>query len=129
MDVDALGLEPGEAIGDDLESLPHRVEMIQPFLQTDVAQVVGAQLVAQEPGKVFILLEEGDLPVGAENVMAVLDVIDQRGSLPFSCLFNRPKISLMRWAVRRQRPISQKRSKILWVGKRRLRMKLRQYWI
>ena len=34
-----------------------------------------------------------------------------------------------REAVRRHRPISQERSKILWMGKWRLKMKLRQYSI
>ena len=48
-------------------------------------------------------------------------------SFPLSFLVRRtPKISLMRWAVRRHRPISQLRSKILWMGKWRLKMKLRQ---
>ena len=40
-----------------------------------------------------------------------------------------PKISLIPLAVRRHRPISQLRSKILWIRKRRLKMKLRQYSI
>ena len=42
MDVEALGLEAGEAVGDRLESLPHSVEMVESFLQPEVAQVVGA---------------------------------------------------------------------------------------
>ena len=51
-------------------------------------------------------------------------------SLPFSFLVMRmPKISEIRLAVRRQSPISQLRSKILWMGKWRLKMKLRQYSI
>ena len=35
----------------------------------------------------------------------------------------------MRFAVSRHRPISQLRSKILWMGKWRLKMKFRQYSI
>src|SRR5436305_9911866 len=48
--------------------------------------------------------------------------------LPRSFLVRRTsKSSLTRFAVRRHKPISQLRSKILWMGKWRLKMKLRQY--
>jgi len=77
--VETLGLETGAAIGDRLESFSHGVEMIQPFLQAEVAQVVGAQLVAQIRGELLILLEEGMLPPGAENMVAVLDLINHGG--------------------------------------------------
>src|SRR5437588_10612498 len=51
-------------------------------------------------------------------------------SFPRSLLLSRtPKISLMRLAVSRESPISQLRSKILWMGKWRLKMKFRQYSI
>ena len=58
MDVEPLGLEAGEAIGDGLEPFPHGLEMIQPFLQAEVAQVVGEQFVAQEAGELLVLFEE-----------------------------------------------------------------------
>ena len=45
----------------------------RPFLQSEVGEVVGAELVAQEGGELFVLLEEAVLPVGAEDVMAVFD--------------------------------------------------------
>jgi len=41
MNVEGLGLETGEAVGDDLEPITDGVEMIKPLLQTEVAQVVG----------------------------------------------------------------------------------------
>ena len=41
MDVEALGLEAGEAVGDDLELFARGVEMVQPFLQAEVVQIVG----------------------------------------------------------------------------------------
>ena len=51
-------------------------------------------------------------------------------SLPLSLFVSRvPKISEILWAVIRQRPSSQLRSKILWIGKWRLKTKLRQYSI
>jgi hypothetical protein len=53
--------------------------MIEPFLQAEVAQVVGAEFVAQVAGELLILFEKSVLPVGAENVMAMLDLVDNRG--------------------------------------------------
>jgi len=50
MDIQALRLKTGEAIRDDLESFPHGVEMIESFLEAEVAQVVGAKLVAEKAG-------------------------------------------------------------------------------
>src|SRR5947208_1146372 len=78
MDVEPLGLAIGETIGNDLESLAHGIEMLEPLLQTEVAQIVGTQFVAQEPGKLFILLEEGVFPIGSEDMMTVLDLLDDR---------------------------------------------------
>ena len=81
MDVEPLRLEAGEAIGDGLETLADGIEMVQSLLETEVGEVVGDQLVAQEGGELFVLLEEGVLEVGAEDMMAVLDAIDDGGEL------------------------------------------------
>ena len=40
MDVQRLGLETGEAVGDGLELFARGVEMIKPLLQAEVAQIV-----------------------------------------------------------------------------------------
>ena len=55
MNVQALRLEAGEAVCDGLEPFPHCVEMSESFLQAEVAQIVGAKLVAEEPGELLIL--------------------------------------------------------------------------
>src|SRR6266436_7380368 len=86
MDVEALGLERSETVGDGLESLAHGVQMIQPFLQAEVAQIVGAKLVAQEAGELLILFEESMLPVSAEDMMAMLDLVDHGGELSAEAL-------------------------------------------
>jgi hypothetical protein len=39
VDIEALGLEAGKAVRNDLESGTHGVEMIEAFLQTKVAQI------------------------------------------------------------------------------------------
>ncbi|MGA3028540.1 MAG: hypothetical protein ABSF98_27655 [Bryobacteraceae bacterium] len=51
MDVEALRLETGEVVGDDPEPLGDGIEMIEPLLQAEVAQVVGAEFIAQETGE------------------------------------------------------------------------------
>jgi len=82
MDVQRLCLEAGEAIGDDVEPFAHGVEMIKPFLQAEVVQIVGTEFVAQIAGELFVLLEKCAFPVRPEDVMPVLDLIDHRGKLP-----------------------------------------------
>src|SRR4051812_2654235 len=37
--VEPLSLTPGEAVGDNLESLSDRIEMIEALLQTEIAQI------------------------------------------------------------------------------------------
>ena len=82
MYVQALRLEAGKAVGDGLETLPHSVEMIEAFLQAEVAQVVGAKLVAKESGEFFVLFEEGIFPICPENMVAVLNPIDDGRQFP-----------------------------------------------
>lgn len=86
MDVEAPGLKRGETIGDDLEPFPHGVEMVEAFFQAEVTQIVGAELVAQEPGELLVLFEESVLPVGAEHMVAMFDLIDHRRQLPAQAL-------------------------------------------
>src|ERR1700730_11521403 len=57
------------------------IEVVQSLLEAEVGEVVGDQLVAQEGGELFVLLEKGVLEVGAEDMMAVLDAIDDGGQL------------------------------------------------
>ena len=129
VDVEPLCLEAGEAAGDVLEALAHGVEMLQSLLEVEIGEVVGAQLVPQEGGEFFVLPEEGVFEVGPEDMMTVLDAVDDGGSLPAFSVRRVPKISAILSAVSRQRPRSQLRSNSLWMGKFRLKMKLRQYSI
>src|SRR6202047_405298 len=73
MDIEPLRLEAGKAIGDGLEALADGIEMVQSLFELEVGEVVGDQLVAQEGGELFVLLAEGVLEVGAEDVMTVLN--------------------------------------------------------
>ena len=79
--VEALRLEGGEALGDGEEFLAHGGEVLQTLLQAEVGQIVGADLVAQEGGELLILLDEGMLPVGAKDVVPVLDVLERGAEL------------------------------------------------
>ena len=86
MDIEALRLKPGEAVRDDLESFADRFQVIESFLQAEVAQVVGAEFVAQVAREFLVLFQKGVLPVGAENVMAVLDLVDHGGQFAAQAL-------------------------------------------
>ncbi len=77
--------------------------LIEPFLQTEVAQVVGAKFVAQEAGELLVLFEKGILPVGAENVVAMFDLIDHGREFPAQP-FIQPDAEDLADAVRRQPP-------------------------
>ena len=57
MDVQALGLEAREAIRNGLELFADGIEMIEPFLQAEVAQVVGAEFIAQKAGELLVLVD------------------------------------------------------------------------
>ncbi len=103
MYIQALCLEAGEAVRDGLESLTDGIKMIEPFLQAEVAQVVGAEFVAQEAGELFVLLEEGMFPVRPENVMSVFDLIDHRRQFPVQP-FIQPHAEDFTDAVRGQAP-------------------------
>ena len=56
-------------------------QMVQPLLQSEVVQIVGAEFVAQIAGEFLVLLEKCVFPVGAEDVVAVLDLVDHGGQL------------------------------------------------
>ena len=57
MDVEPLGLITGEAVGDRLEGGADGVELIEPLLEAEVIEVVGAELVAQEGRELLVLLD------------------------------------------------------------------------
>ena len=81
MNIEPLCLEGSKAASDGLEALADRVEMVQSLLELEIGKVVGDHLVAQEGGELFVLLQEGVLEVGAEDMMTVLDAIDDVGEL------------------------------------------------
>src|SRR6267378_1620531 len=81
VDLEPLRLEAGKAIGDGLETLADGIEMVQSLFEPEVGEVVGDQLVAQEGGELFVLLQKRVFEVGAEDVMAVLNAIDDGGQL------------------------------------------------
>ena len=58
VNVEPLGLVRGEATGDGLELLPYRLEIVQALLETEVPEVVGAELIAQERCELLVLLQE-----------------------------------------------------------------------
>src|SRR2546429_8113473 len=49
--------------------------MFEALLEPEVSEIVGAEFVAQEGGELLVLFEESIFPVGAEDMMAVLDLL------------------------------------------------------
>src|SRR5215470_9107899 len=82
VNVEPLGLVRGEAAGNGLELLPDRIEILQALLETEVPEVVGADLIAQERCELLVLLQERVLEVGAIDMVAVLDLRDLVGCQP-----------------------------------------------
>jgi hypothetical protein len=82
VDVQALCLERGEAVGDRQEFLAHGGHVLQALLQAEIGQIVGTNLIPQEGGELFVLLEEGVFEVGPEDVMAVLNLL--QGGVEFA---------------------------------------------
>jgi len=76
MDVEPLGLEAGEAADDSLELLTHLIEMVQPFAETEVVEVVGAEFVAQQCQEFLILSQNRVAEIDPEHMMAMRDLID-----------------------------------------------------
>src|ERR1700751_4002917 len=77
MRVQASGLEGGEALGDAEELLAHLSQMVEPLAQTEVRQIVRADLIAQEGGELLVLFDKGVLPVGTKDVMPMLDLLER----------------------------------------------------
>src|SRR5215470_5130746 len=55
--------------------------ILQALLETEVPEVVGAELIAQERCELLVLLQERVLEVGAIDMVAVLDLLDDGGEL------------------------------------------------
>jgi hypothetical protein len=81
VNVEPLGLEASEAAGDDFERLADGIEIVQSLFEAEVVEVVGAELIAQERCELFVLLQEGMLEVGTEDMMAMLNLVDDGGEL------------------------------------------------
>jgi len=81
VNVEPLCLETGKAGGDGLEALAHGLQMVQALLEAKIGEIVGDQLVAQKGGELFVLLQEGVFEVGAEDMMAMFDAVDDGGEL------------------------------------------------
>ena len=114
MDIEPLCLVAGETAGDGLKRPADLIEMVQAFPQTEVGEVVGAEFVAQKRRELFILLEECVLEMGAKDVMAMLELIDDGGELaPHPAVQAGSEIEDILSAVSRHRPSSQLRSNSL----------------
>src|ERR1700740_758656 len=58
-----------------------RTEVVQSFFEAEIGEGIGDQLVAQEGEELFVLLQEGILEVGANDMVPVVDATDDGGEL------------------------------------------------
>ena len=75
----AVGVFQTEAIGDREGPVTNGVQMVEPFFQAEVAQVIGTEFIAQEAGELLILFQTGVFPVRSENVMTMFDLVEHIG--------------------------------------------------
>src|SRR5206468_3357736 len=76
VDVEGLGLGGGEALEDSEKGLAHLQQMVEPLPQGEIGQVVAADFHAEEGGKLLVLFDESVLPVGTENMVTMLDLLE-----------------------------------------------------
>ena len=76
MYVEPFGLKTGNAVGDNLKALADGIEIVEPFFQVQISEVIGTELVAQEGAKLLVLFQERVFEIGAENVMSVFDAFE-----------------------------------------------------
>src|SRR5690242_18050202 len=55
----------------------------KPFFRPKSERLFGADFIAQEGEELLVLLEEGVLEVGAKDMVAVLDLVDDGGQFAF----------------------------------------------
>jgi hypothetical protein len=82
MPVEALRLEASEAVCDFQELGAHCGQVIETLFEAEFGQVVGAKFVAQKGGKLLLLFEERVFAVSAEDMMAMLDLL--QGGIQFA---------------------------------------------
>src|SRR6266851_8432716 len=73
VDIQSLGLEFSETIGDGGQSLTDGFQVVQRFFQTEVFQVIAEDLQAQEGRELLVHAQHGILGTGAEHVMAMIN--------------------------------------------------------
>ena len=78
MDVERGGLERGEGIGHGGEGLAYRVEVVERLAEPEIGESIAQDLEAQKRGALLVHPEHGALGAGAKDVVAMLDVFEER---------------------------------------------------
>ena len=114
VNIQGLGLELGETVGNHSQSSANGFEVVQGFFQAKVFQVVAENLQTQGGRELLIHAKRGIFGTGAQPMMAIFHSFQEVASLPGILLWRRkPNISVNLSAVRRNSPRSQERSKSL----------------
>ena len=79
VDIESLGLEFSETIGNGRQGLTNGFQVIQGFFQSEVLQVVAEDLQAQEGRELLVHAEHGIFGAGAQHVMTMLNSFQGSG--------------------------------------------------
>ena len=73
VDIEADGLILGKVFKDVAEASAHAIPAGQSFVEAKVSEAIANDFQPQENAPLFVLLEEGMFPVGAEDVHALVE--------------------------------------------------------
>jgi len=126
--VEGLRFEAGETIRNGDEFPAQTFQVLQPLVEAQIFHPVDGYFHPQEGAELFVHATHQVLAVDAHDLVAVVEFFQhamQLATEPFGDTHPEDVDPLS--AARRNSPISQDCSKILWMRKCRLKMKLRQY--
>src|SRR6516162_5943052 len=81
VDIQGLGLELSQMVGDRGEGLTDSFQVIQGFFQSEVFEVIAEDLQAQEGGELLIHAQHGVFAAGAQHMMAMVHPLQDGGEL------------------------------------------------
>jgi len=101
MDVEAVRLECGKAIGYGGKSVAHRFQVIESLFEAKVFQSVTQGLHSQETGVFFVHANHGAFTARSQNVMPMIDLLQNGTEFPAKSS-GEPEAEQLGDSVRRQ---------------------------
>jgi len=90
VDVERLGLEGREAVGDGAEDSTHLVEMVEALGEPEIPEIVAERLQPQEGGKLLVHSHDRVLGIGAQHMMAMFGSLQHVAQLAADAFVQAP---------------------------------------